>query len=204
MLKRKGSKAFWTMLKKLHFSYTEASLYQAKPGSPKCVINTRTVSQSIRDSGKLDIAKDYTFPIKRNEMCLLFAKFKFWGKNCTYIIGAVTRALRWVHHCAKVREAIPFYFSLYIHCICICICTSICIYTPIAFVYVFVGCAKVRKAFLVLLLTLYSYNLRLLLLFRMQPDVVTLRCARYLKLGSIAILYFLAVQDSSIGDIVSH
>ena len=107
--------------------------------------------------------------MKRNEMCLLFAKFKFWGKNCTYIIRAVTRALRCVHHCAKVREAIPFYFSLYIHCICICICTSNCIYTPIAFaiafVCVFVGCAKVREAFLVLLLTLYSYNLRLLLLF---------------------------------------
>ena len=130
------------------------AVYQAKPDSPKCVnwILQRIILSQLNE-------------MKRNEMCLLFAKFKFWGKNCTYIIRAVTRALRCVHHCAKVREAIPFYFSLYIHCICICICTSICIYTPIAFVYVFVGCAKVREAFLVLLLTLYSYNLRLLLLF---------------------------------------
>ena len=171
------------------------AVYQAKPGSPICVINTRTVSQSIRDSGKLDIAKDYTFPIKRNEMCLLFAKFKFWGKNCTYIIGAVTRALRWVHHCAKVREAIPFYFSLYIHCICICICTSICIYTPIAFAIALnmylLGVPRSERRFL-FCFSLYIHTTCDCCCFfrpacymrmqnRIQPDVVTMRCARYVK-----------------------
>ena len=148
------------------------AVYQAKPGSPICVINTRTVSQSIRDSGKLDIAKDYTFPIKRNEtkrnvsvVCkiqILRQKLHIHNKS-----GDASIAL-----CAPLCQGqggdpfllltlyslhlylhLYFYLHLYSYCICNCI------------KYVFVGCAKVREAFLVLLLTLYSYNLRLLLLF---------------------------------------
>ena len=42
-------------------------------------------------------------------MCQLLAKFKFWGKNRKYIIGAVTRALRWVYHCVcQGQGGVPF------------------------------------------------------------------------------------------------
>ena len=157
---------------------------QAKPDSPKCVnwILQRIILSQLNE-------------MKRNEMCLLFAKFKFWGKNCTYIIRAVTRALRWVHHCAKVREAIPFYFSLYIHCICICICTSICIYTPIAFAIALnmylLGVPRSERRFL-FCFSLYIHTTCDCCCFfrpacymrmqnRIQPDVVTMRCARYVK-----------------------